>query len=244
MVAESRFRRQSTKEPHSSESPGIHLGTGLPRGCKGGSVGVRLRRSCRQLSLRTADPATSATHRGVHQRHNGLPADCWEQLDSVDVKEVMLQRVPMLKSCSDFMKGRLRECFATALRERHREALIGDDEMQVRAWKLFALIPTMLFQRPRGSGSISRAELAQRIEGFFQGGQSSWSAATRAGNLCTTLVLSLARRPWSGSPDPTSPGRGARRSIHAIAVLFNSALCIDGCAGTAPHRRVHLRIPG
>ena len=123
----------------------------------------------RQFGLRTADPATSATHRGVHQRHNGLPADCWEKLDSVDVKEVMLWRVPMLRCCPYFMKGRLRECFATALRERHREALIGDNEVQVRAWKLFALIPTLLFQRPRGTGSIGRAELAQRVEGFFQG---------------------------------------------------------------------------
>ena len=75
----------------------------------------------------------------------------------------------MLKGCPHFMRGRLRECFATALRERHRGALIGDSVVQVRAWKLFALIPTMLFQRPHGTGSIGRAELAQRIERFFQG---------------------------------------------------------------------------
>ena len=50
----------------------------------------------------------------------------------------------------------------TALRERHRGALIGDNVVRVRAWKLFAFDTHNVV--PEG-----RAELAQRIERFFQG---------------------------------------------------------------------------
>ena len=160
VVAQPRFRGDPTRESYSRESPGIHLGGSLPIGCKSAllesayvdswACGKQIH--CERLTQRAAP------------RRHGTLVDCWEQLDSVDVKDVMLSRVPMLKGCPHFMRGRLRECFATALRERHRGALIGDSVVQVRAWKLFALIPTMLFQRPRGKGSIGRAELAQRIE--------------------------------------------------------------------------------
>ena len=45
-----------------------------------------------------------------------LPEGTWEQLDQVDVAETCLMRVPMLKSCPYFLRGRLRECFAMTLR--------------------------------------------------------------------------------------------------------------------------------
>ena len=106
-----------------------------------------------------------AKGRGCEQ-HDPLPADCWEQMAQVDVKEVLLLRVPTLKSGPHFLRSRLRESFATALRERDRGTLIGDNLVQVRAGKLFALISTMLFQRSRGIGSLGRAELAQRVERF------------------------------------------------------------------------------
>ena len=41
-----------------------------------------------------------------------LPVSCWEQLDEVNLEEWFLKRVPTLKKCPHFMRGRLRHCFA------------------------------------------------------------------------------------------------------------------------------------
>ena len=43
----------------------------------------------------------------------------------------------------DFMTNRLQECFGLVLRERFRAKVAADVEAEVRAWKLFRLIPMM-----------------------------------------------------------------------------------------------------
>ena len=50
----------------------------------------------------------------------------WAQLDAVELNDWMLRRVPMLKTCPRFLRGRFRQCWATALRERCRARLGGD----------------------------------------------------------------------------------------------------------------------
>ena len=93
----------------------------------------------------------------------------WAQMDDVDLTECMLRRIPMFKTCLRFMRGRLRQCWAVALRERGRAKQVGDVVGEVRAWKLFCLVPMMLLHRPRGEGSVGRDELAQRAEDFEAG---------------------------------------------------------------------------
>ena len=66
----------------------------------------------------------------------------------------------MTSKLSIFLRGRLRECFATTLRERYRAKLAGDIVAEERAWKAFGLVPLLLLHRPRGCGSIGRDELA------------------------------------------------------------------------------------
>ena len=39
----------------------------------------------------------------------------WEQLDQVNLDDVFLHRVPMMKSCPGFLRGRSRFCFGMAL---------------------------------------------------------------------------------------------------------------------------------
>ena len=80
----------------------------------------------------------------------------WAQLDAVGLNDWMLRRVPMLKTCPRFMRGRFRQCWGTALRERCRARLAGDVVSESRAWKLFCLVPVMLLHRPRGTGSVGR----------------------------------------------------------------------------------------
>ena len=45
-----------------------------------------------------------------------IPSERWEQLDQVNLDDVFLHRVPMMKSCPRFLRGRLRFCFGLALR--------------------------------------------------------------------------------------------------------------------------------
>ena len=88
----------------------------------------------------------------------------WSQLDDFSLEELFLLQVPMLRTCPRFLRNRLRECFGLALRERFRGKVVADVEAEVRAWKLFGLIPMMLLHKPKGVGSVSRNELAQRIK--------------------------------------------------------------------------------
>ena len=100
---------------------------------------------------------------------HSLPDGTWEQMDDVDLHEVFLLRIPILKSCPYFLRGRLRECFATTLRERNRAELAGDIVAKERAWKAFGLVPLLLLHRPRGCGVIGRDELALRADRFARG---------------------------------------------------------------------------
>ena len=89
-----------------------------------------------------------------------------EHLDEVDLSKRFLARVLMLKSCPYFFQGRLRQCWAVALRDRHRARQAHDTVAEESAWKLFRTIPLMLLHRPRGSGSVGRDELAKGADDF------------------------------------------------------------------------------
>ena len=93
----------------------------------------------------------------------------WEFLDQVDLGDIFLQRIPVLKQCPRFLRGRLRFCFFVALRERHRAQLARDPVAESRAWKLFGLVPIMLLHRPRHTGSVGRDELCHRADEFVRG---------------------------------------------------------------------------
>ena len=93
----------------------------------------------------------------------GMPQEItrgtWEQLDEVNVSEMFVMRVLMLKSCPRFLRGRLRFSFFVSLRERLRCKLEQDMQGENRAWKLFALVPMLILHRPKhvGSGSAEQS---------------------------------------------------------------------------------------
>ena len=55
----------------------------------------------------------------VQARHPAS-VSMWEELDRFSMEDIFRTRVPMLKSCPHFLRGRMRESFQVALRERHR----------------------------------------------------------------------------------------------------------------------------
>ena len=97
-----------------------------------------------------------------------VPQDSWAQLDDVDLEVEFLRRVPMLKSCPHFLRGRFRHALHITLQERCRAKLVGDTVGEERAWKAFGLVPAMMLHRPRGVGSIGRDELVEKADKFFQ----------------------------------------------------------------------------
>ena len=52
----------------------------------------------------------------------------WEELEQFSMEDIFRTRVPMLKSCPHFLRGRLRESFQVALRERHRAKMVQDEQ--------------------------------------------------------------------------------------------------------------------
>ena len=47
----------------------------------------------------------SAPVRGPPSVPSDFPLECWQQLDSMNLSEVFLQRIPMLKSCPRFLRA-------------------------------------------------------------------------------------------------------------------------------------------
>ena len=106
--------------------------------------------------------------RRAHRSHRHLPPGSWEQLDDVNARDVFLKRIPMLKSCHQFLRGRLREGFGFALRERLRAKHEGDVVGESRAWKLFALLPMMLLHRPRRARKEGRRIHTRQVDAVDQ----------------------------------------------------------------------------
>ena len=126
------------------------------------------------------------------------------------MEDIFRTRVPMLKSCPHFLRGRLRESFQVALRERHRAKMVQDEQAEIRAWKLFGLVPLMLIHRPSGTGAVGRSELCHRADEFARG---HWSKlVTDALQICPHHARPRAER--SESEEQVRRGKAAQARVH------------------------------
>ena len=168
LVAQTMVRGHSTKKSDCGQSSGFHHARGSKDRRQSCFVGGRL--CCfgvpraNRMGPSAAGPGPT-THRTLGARSQpsaaGMPPGTWEQLDFMHAEDLFFKEIPMLRSCPKFLRGRLREGFACALRERFRAKQVGDEVGERRAWKLFALIPLMLLHRLRSTGSVGRDELAR-----------------------------------------------------------------------------------
>ena len=133
--------------------------------------------TCVRLAIHMGQEATGDVAPEAEQAAQQPTGTLWEQVDSFSLEDVFLRRVPMLKTCPHSMGGRLWECFPMALTERHRATMESDELVEIRAWELFALVPTLLLQRPRMTGAVGRSELSHRAEEFARG---HWRALIEA----------------------------------------------------------------
>ena len=113
-----------------------------------------------------------------------------------------------LRKCLHHLRGRLRQDFSIALSERLRAKLENDVDGEIRAWKLFVLIPSVLLHRPRGAGSVGRSELAQWFEDYQQG---RWADLVRRG-----LGTVDEHRSKSHSTDESEEQRRGRAALKRV----------------------------
>ena len=126
---------------------------------------------------------------------SSFPDGSWEVMDDLDLSDLFLMRIPMLRSCPHFLRARLRQSFGAVLEERHR------------AWKLFGLIPLMLLHQPRGTGSFGRDELARHAELFPEG---RWVELIERARQCAT--------PISGTKPELDEGEEQQRRGNAAQI--------------------------
>ena len=69
-------------------------------------------------------PRSSMKSQFVHDA--GVSSESWETLDAVDLAETFLQRVPLLQSCPNFLRGRLRFCFSRCCCANHKGVVPWD----------------------------------------------------------------------------------------------------------------------
>ena len=161
--------KPSTWEPHISDSPRVRVGGRLsfspPRRWSSGDRRF-LRENNRTRFLRVLH--------ATREDHNETPPfPIWISSTTWIWRELFAERVPMLKSCPYFFRGRLRNSFRVALEERHQAEGEGDELAEERAWKLFALVPRMLMHRVIGTGSVGRDELEVNSSSGA-GGRNCW----------------------------------------------------------------------
>ena len=93
----------------------------------------------------------------------------WQMLDNIDVNAVYQTRLDVLQNCPAHLKGRFRQASRTALDARNQAALGGDATQEIRAWKLFCVLPFWLLRRLHCGGRLGKAELSKRLDDFSEG---------------------------------------------------------------------------
>ena len=94
----------------------------------------------------------------------------FESLDPVDLTDVFQFKASIMQNAPKF----LHRAYRAALRQAIDGVNLGwernDVDLQVRAWKLFLLVPRMLLSRPRRRGLVPRKTIEERIA-LFQSGE-------------------------------------------------------------------------
>ena len=92
----------------------------------------------------------------------------WEMFDDIDLEEEFQHRFQVFQGCPAHLKGRFRQAARVALEARHNAVHNNDHTMEVRAWKLFFLLPFHVVAQGRGVGKVGKDELSRRFDKFSE----------------------------------------------------------------------------
>ena len=90
-------------------------------------------------------------------------------LDGLDLHAIFRRRAVVMRTVPTFLKGVFTAAFRVAFDECIAARAHGDETWEVRAWKLFLLIPRMLLHRPPRGGLVPRKRLEERLRSFEAG---------------------------------------------------------------------------
>ena len=74
-----------------------------------------------------------------------------------------------MRSVPQVMKGAYTAAMRISMEEVLRSKRVHDIEAEVRAWKLFLLLPRMLLFPPARGGKVSKGHLMERLDLFSTG---------------------------------------------------------------------------
>ena len=148
-------------------------------------VVVQLGRCKAHPVLQGPQPHTTQRHGRPHAPTH-VPEASWALLDDADLRHFFSLRIPTIRSCPASLRGRWRHalCFALSARRTAREKHCSDSEL--RAWRLFGLLPVLLLHKPPGQGRVARSALAKRFDDFAKGDWTPLLDAARASGAANT----------------------------------------------------------
>ena len=185
----------------------------------------------RQLVLafgRRAAPAppqeVARMHRqqGRKNKPGEPPCESWAHLHQEDLRCSFARRIPTLRACPNFLRGRWRHALRFALEARREARLGGREDEELLAWRLFGLLPVMLLHRPRDQQGVPRATLERRFDDFNAGRWAELLADARTSEVgdgsrkpgCKTHQMELhAELCEVHRLGPTPRGRAAQASV-------------------------------
>ena len=84
------------------------------------------------------------------------------------------------------MRGRYRHAQRVAVEALAVTARRGDLVVELRAWKMFGLLPILLLHKPASTGTVGKAELENRCSLFARG---EWRTLLRAAAISEQPVV-------------------------------------------------------
>ena len=117
--------------------------------------------------------------------------EAFASLDSVNVEEDFVTRACVMKSPPRFLQGAYRSAMRIALSEADRARDARDTTGQVRAWKLFLLLPRILLFRPPRGVFVQKSRLFEPFQLFSAG---RWVALLEASRECANQAAVCSRR--------------------------------------------------
>ena len=92
-----------------------------------------------------------------------------ESMDEVILGDILKIRASVMKSVPKFVRGPFRMACRVAFDHHATSMARGDRLGQVRAWKLFLMLPRMLLSRPPRGGEVPKKKLQDRFAAFARG---------------------------------------------------------------------------
>ena len=161
----------------------------------------------------------------------------FESLDIVDLTDVFQFKASIMQSVPKFLHGAYRSALRQAIDGVKSGLERNDVVLQVRAWKLFLLVPRMLLFRPCRGGLIPRKTIEERVALFQSGHWDVLVEMSLDASMQAATVRSRRKR-----RDLDSVEKRARRALRLVQLGEVSAgrQALEG-ASVAPGTNATLR---